>query len=83
MDPRLLCRIEVGVFLGSVVFVGLKPIYLVNVCLVRHDSATSASASARSVLQEQEEATRARRYRFLKQNEREKLTYYLELKKIQ
>ena len=38
---------------------------------------------SRSMLQEQEEATRARRYRFLKQNEREKLTYYLELKKIQ
>ena len=42
-----------------------------------------SAATARSVLQEQEEATRARRYRFLKQNEREKLTYYLELKKTQ
>ena len=41
------------------------------------------TAITRSVLQEQDEATRARRYRFLKQNEREKLTYYLELKKIQ
>ncbi len=40
-------------------------------------------ATVCSVLQEQEEATRARRYRFLKQNEREKLTYFLELKKIQ
>ena len=36
VDPRLLCRSEVGVFLGSVVLVGLKPLDLVNVCLVRH-----------------------------------------------
>jgi len=36
-----------------------------------------------SVLQEQDEAIRARRYRFLKQNKRKKLTLYLELKKIQ
>jgi len=37
----------------------------------------------RSVLQEQDEATRARRYRFLKQGKRKKRTLYLELKKIQ
>ena len=35
------------------------------------------------MLQEQDEATRARRYRFLKQSKREKLTLYLELKKNQ
>ena len=37
----------------------------------------------RSMLQEQDEATRARRYRFGKQSERKKLTLYLKLKKIQ
>jgi hypothetical protein len=37
----------------------------------------------RSVLQEQDEATRARRYRFGKQSERKKFTFYLELEKIQ
>jgi hypothetical protein len=35
------------------------------------------------MLQEQDEATRARRYRFGKQSERKKLTLYLELEKIQ
>ncbi len=43
----------------------------------------SVGSITRSVLQEQDEATRAMRYRFLKQSEREKLTLYLKLKKIQ
>ena len=42
-----------------------------------------ASILNRSVLQEQDEATRARRYRFGKQSERKKFTFYLELEKIQ
>ncbi len=55
-----------------------------------HDSDDDAGGGARgrwlhfrSVLQEQDEATRARRYRFLKQSKKKKLTLYLELKKIQ
>ena len=56
-------------------------IYFYNA--IEAQEAQLAISDSRSVLQEQEEATRARRYRFLKQNEREKLTYYLELKKIQ
>ena len=49
---------------------------------IEAQAAQLAISDSRSVLQEQEEATKARRYRFLKQNEREKLTYYLELMKI-
>jgi hypothetical protein len=36
-----------------------------------------------SMLQEQDEATRARRYRFGEQSERKKFTFYLELEKFQ
>jgi hypothetical protein len=49
------------------------------VAAVRHHDV----GGSRSVLQEQDEATRARRYRFGKQSERKKFTFYLELEKIQ
>jgi hypothetical protein len=44
---------------------------------------SAASVAARSMLQEQDEATRARRYRFGEQSERKKFTFYLELEKFQ
>jgi hypothetical protein len=52
-----------------------------RLCLLRRTAL--AFIIARSVLQEQDEATRARRYRFGKQSERKKLTLYLKLKKTQ
>ena len=57
-------------------------------CIFLYDAieaqeAQLAISDSRSVLQEQDEATRARWYRFGKQSERKKFTFYLELEKIQ